>query len=356
MKDIFELATGTAAVTAITPKVISATMEEIARGKNWAAQFYKVNTDLKNTGGTEVTFPKKGSGIYFTTNISPGGGITATSMSYTSTTIKIAKHGVGLEFQGEAIRQVKRDILRDQLIEAGEAYADCMDTLAIEAMYPRGTFAANSSSLCDAPNTFIVGIVSTVGNCSGATLTLKSTGSSIYFGVTSATITAWYLPSTTGCSITASDTTGKSITAKDLRRGYAAIQAYNYVPSVVVVHPEILTDIIYDPSAKFIEAWAYRGAGPLLNNEIGQIWDLKLVVSNKAPMLAVPILSPKDLGYCVERMDLDMKKDEVTGMSADVLRFWGFVEKNYGVVNERSYGAVIRQGSFPVASYIQPTL
>jgi len=63
MKTIKELQVEPADVKAITPKVISATMEEIRRGKRIWAQFYRINRDLVGTGGTQVEFPKKGTGV-----------------------------------------------------------------------------------------------------------------------------------------------------------------------------------------------------------------------------------------------------------------------------------------------------
>ena len=73
--DIQELAVMTTTdVTQITPKIISTVVEEIARESVIWAQFYKLNTDLMNNGGTEVAFPKKGSGVVAGWGLSAGTG------------------------------------------------------------------------------------------------------------------------------------------------------------------------------------------------------------------------------------------------------------------------------------------
>lgn len=342
MKDIFELAsTASADVTVLTPKVISATIEEIRRGKRVLAQFYRTNTDLKTTGGTQVEFPAKGSGVVVTTNMSPGNTITTSAITYTATTIAVQKHGVGLGFYGEATRQVKRDIIRDAIQEAGEAYADAMDTLALEAMFPTVNIVGTTVSTIDASGTLVIGIKSTVGIVTS--MFLNSTMSQVIFGG-AGTVVAWYIPTTAGGrTLTA---TAGSLSAKDILLCKSEIVAYNFEPDVVIVNPKRLPELFYDPSAKFLEAWAYRGAGPLFNGEVGQMWGLKVIVTNKAPIFGAILIDSRNLGYDVQRLDLDLKRDEITGLSTDMLYFYGFCESKPGVVNPRAFGAVALSGTW----------
>jgi hypothetical protein len=57
------------------------------------------------------------------------------------------------------------------------------------------------------------------------------------------------------------------------------------------------------------------------------------------------MLDSKDIGYEVVRKELDLKRDEWTGASADVLYFWGFGERNFGVVNYNAYGVAYPLGT-----------
>jgi len=342
MKDIFELATmGTADVTVLTPKVISATIEEIRRSKRVFAQFYKANRDLVNTGGTEISFPKKKAGVVVSTNLSPGQGISASNISYDATTIKIAKHGVGIAIQGEAIRQVKRDIIADNIKEAGEAYADAMDTLALEAMFPTVTVTPSGASTI-AASFPVIGIKS-VADTSKFTGIINYASSSSIIVTGPNTITYWYVPSTAGARrVTATE---GSLSAKDIWQLRADIISQKFDPDVLIINQRRLAELFYDPAAKFLEAYAYRGAGPLLNGEIGQLFGLKVIVTDHCPIYGAIAIDSDELGYHVVRKGLELKRDEYTGASMDVLYWWGFAEENYGVVNEKAYGAVAIKGT-----------
>ena len=189
MKNIFELADiSTSDIAAITPKVISATVEEIRRGKRVFAQFYKVNRDLVGTGGTQVEFPKKSTGVVVQTDMSPGDTIQTSKITYDAVTISIKKHGVGLGFYGEAIRQVKRDIIREAIREAGEAYADAMDTLALEAMFPTVNIIASAAGTVSASGTIIIGVKS--APTTAKTLIISSSGTDVIFSG-AGTVVAW---------------------------------------------------------------------------------------------------------------------------------------------------------------------
>lgn len=341
MKDIFELAnTTTTDVTAITPKVISATIEEIARAKRVFAQFYKENRDLMNTGGTQVEFPKKGSGVVVQTGLSAGSTLDTGKITYDATTIAIQKSGIGIGFNGEALRQVRRDIIRDAIQEAGEAWADSRETLAIEAMFPTVNIVASGASTVTATGTIIIGIKSTVGPVSSVII---DTNSAVVFGG-AGTVTAWYIPTTAGARATSA--TGGSLSPKDILAGRTSIVSHNYDPDIIIINPKRLADILYDPAVNFVQSWAYRGEGPVVNGEIGQIWGMKVVVTNKCPTYGVIMLDSENLGYNVKRLELELKKDEYSGMKTDSLYFWGFAEENFGVVNNEAYGAVAVKGTF----------
>jgi len=135
------------------------------------------------------------------------------------------------------------------------------------------------------------------------------------------------------------------MSAKDILLVKGDVGSANFQPDVVIIHPKRLPEIFYDPASKFIEASAYRGGGVLYNGELGQMFGLRVIVTTKCPIYGAVVLDSRALGYCVERMDLDLQEDRVTGLRTDMLYFWGFAERNYGVVEEKSYGAVALAGT-----------
>ena len=346
---IEELATaGSAAVTAITPKIISAVVEEIARDNVVWAQFYRVNTDLMRNGGTEVVFPKKGSGVVAGWGLSQGEGLTASGMTFSGVTVGITKGGVGIGLYGEALRQTNRDIIQDNLEEAGMTWADTIDIAAFEAMFPTATATACNGGTFVAGSVNIVGIKSAApSTVTGYTIVNLGTSSSItYASGAVGTITYWYSPATLGFEGVSA--TAGSLGAKDLQNCRNGIRAYKYKPKVAVVHPELVTDLIYDNAVKFVEQAAYTGQGHAYTGELGKVMGLRVVTTVYAPTIAVAIIDDAKLGYQVVRKELDMKRDQYTGMSMDCLYFWGFAEKGFGVVNSRAYGCVAIAGTYAV--------
>ena len=342
-----ELDLGTTDVTAITPKVISSVIEEIRRAKRVFAQPYKSNKDLIESGGTQIAFPKKKSGITATFDISAGDGISASNMTYDAVTIAVKKGGIALGFQGEAIRQANRDVIADALKEAGEVWADTLDIVALEAMFPSAE-AKPSGTGTVAVSFPVIGIKS-IADTSKFTHIINTTSASSLVVTGANTIAYWYVPATNAGGETVGarrvTTSAGSFSAKDILLARSDIISKNFEPDICIMHPDVLTDILYDPSVKFLEKSVYRGEGELYNGELGRIWDLRVIVTTKCPRYGIILIDSGDLGYEVTRKPLKMVRDEYTGMSMDVLYFWGFGEINYGVVNAGAYGAVAMQGT-----------
>ena len=349
MKDyIQELANmGTTQVQAITPKVIAAVIEDIRRERRIWGQFYKVNRDLIGSGGREVDFPKKRTGITASWDVSPEEGLSAASMTFSAVTIPIKKGGVAIGFQGEAIRQAQRDVLADAIREAGEVWADTIDLVAFEALFPVASAEALAAGATLA-NSFVVGIRDM--DTASQTIVQASTGKCT---VTAAnTISYWYVPLTGALSSATDSVSVRRVTdnsgtfvAKDILKGRADMLAKHHQPDVMVMHPTVLTDILYDSSVKFLEASAYGAKTPLWNAELGKVWDMSVIVTTKMPRYGIALLDSGDIGYEIHRKPMKLTRDEYSGMSMDVLYFWGFQEINYGVVNPHAYGAIAFQGN-----------
>jgi N4-gp56 family major capsid protein len=338
---IQELGLGTADVTVITPQVIADTIEEIARYRRIFGQFYKTNKDLQNSGGKAVEFPKKGSGITATFSTSTSGvTLSSSSMSYAAVTITVGKGGLGLAFNGEAIRQANRDVIADGIAEAGEVWADTLDVLALEKMFPTVT-SSNSGGATVAASLFIG--LKALSSTSGSIILAGTTGNSI-ITTGACTLTYWYIPATAaegdtiGCQTLAAQ--ANSFTAKDILTLRSKIIGATMAPDILLMHPDRLTEILYDTTVKFLEKSAYEGQGPVYTGELGQIWGMKVIVSNKVPKYGIIAIDSGHLGYEVWRKPLNMVRDDYTGLNKDELYFWGFAELNYGVVNAQAYGAI----------------
>ena len=350
MKDyIQELADmGTADVTAVTPKVIAAVIEEIRRDRNIWQQFYKPNRDLMTGGGREIDFPKKKTGITASWDVSPGTGLSVSSMSFDAVTIPIKKGGVAIGFRGEAIRQAQRDVLADAIKEAGEVWADTLDQVAFQAMFPLGmeTVAVQGTL----SNSFVIGIKSWGGARTTGTIQQASTGQCIEQNSIAATLSYWYVPktgvlSTDTVAVRRMNSSSLKWIAKDLLRSRADMIAKHHRPNVYVMHPTALTDILYDNTIKFLEGSAIRGKGEVYNGELGRIWDLRVIVTNKMPRYGIAVLDAPNIGYEIHRKPMKLTRDEYSGMSMDVLYFWGFEELNFGVNNAHAYGALAQLGN-----------
>jgi hypothetical protein len=347
--DIQELAVMTTSdVTAITPKVISTTVEEIARAQVIWSQFYKLNSDLKTNGGTEVIFPVKKSGLVASWGLAAGTGLTPGGMSFNAVTIAVQKGGIGIGIYGEAIRQSNRDVIADCLKEAGLMWAETIDIIAFEGMFPPQTISACNGGTYVATTIPIMGIKSvTPSTCTGFTIVQLGTSSSITYASSAAgTVVYWGAPSSIGYSNASSG--ASSLTVRDIIAIKTGIANYKRNPTVLVINSERLADLMYDSTAKFLEGSAIRGSGEVYNGMLGQLWGLNVVVNAHASTFAAVVIDPQSMGYQVVRKDLDMKRDEYTGMSMDCLYFWGFAEKGFGVVNQRSYGAVVVKGTYAV--------
>lgn len=344
---IEELAFGTADVTVITPKIISTTIEEIRRDTKIWGQFFKTNKDLMANGGSEVVFPKKQVGISVTWNLSPGSGPTQSTMTYDATTIAIKKGGMGLAIQNDAVRQANRDVIADHIAEAGLVWTDTLDLLAMEAMFPNATIgAATTLGLTITLATAIpIGVKATFGDFSAANIVFSTTTCTI--NVVGGTLSYWYCPVTANSQQSPTlQTTGRaSVSPKDVLLLRSKITADKYKPDVMIMHPDMFADLIYDPSVKFIEKSAYEGQGVIFSGELGSLWGMKVITSILCPAWAVVMVDTKNVGYEIIRKELDLKRDEWTGASADVLYFWGFGERNFGVVNRNAYGVAYPYGT-----------
>jgi len=322
-------------VEAIAPKNIADVILEIRREKAVWAQLYKENRDLMKNGGDYIVFPKKASGITVQENMSALQSLNASNITYSAVTISIAKHGIGIGIAGESIRKAMRDVVADQIKEAGLVWSDLEDRLALQGAFPLDTKTATGASTVAAAGPIVgvytsSGVSSIINTTSGASIVFSGPGTCSY----------WYVPS--GVVSVASS----SLSAKDIVVARGKMQNNIVSPSVIMSPPERLVDIIYDPAAKFVEQAKETGAGVPYNFQIGKLWDMNFIVSGRVPKLGVVLIDPNYFGYKVIREDLRLQRDEVTGMKQDALFYWGFGEFGYGNITTDAYGVVYLIGTF----------
>jgi hypothetical protein len=271
-------------------------------------------------------------------------------MTFSGKTIAVTKGGVGLGLYGEAVRQTQRDVISDNINEAGLVWAETIDVAAFEAMFPTATATACNGGTFVAGSVSILGVKSvTPSTCTGFTIVNLGTGSSIAYASSAVgTVTYWYCPTTAGYDSVGSG--ASSLVLRDVNTLKNAIVGYKFKPKILIGHPERITDVIFDTTAKFLEKSAYEGVGPVYTGEIGMVLGLKVISCVYAPTIALIAIDDARLGYQVIRKELDMQRDQYTGMSLDALYFWGFAEKGFGVVNARSYGAVAVKGTYAITA------
>jgi len=336
MKTIEELAgLAPSDVADITAKVISDTIEEIARGKRVFAACFKENRDLIGPGKPrEISFPKKGTGISASWNVSPGATITGTTMTYSAVTISVKKGGVRLEFTNEAIEQALRDVIADHIKEAGLVWAETIDTIALETLLDvkLGTLTMNAGTGTAATTLVpILQIVSVTGQTISSvdyySGTIKMTGT-----VTASTIVFKYSNrcKTTGLYVDAR--WNGTLSSWDVLKGRAKIISKNFTPNVMIVHDNELPGLLYDERLKFLDVSAYGGREAIINAELGKIFGLKVWTTTRTYEGVAIYVDTNNLGYHVIRRPLKGTREDKPDRDSVWYHFWG--EENFGVVND----------------------
>jgi N4-gp56 family major capsid protein len=344
-RSIQDLALGTADVAAITPKVISATIEEVARGKRVFAQLFKENSDLMRTAGLEISFPKKGTGIAASFDVAPNTSIAPSSFAYDATTIRVKKAGIRLEFTTEALESALRDVIKDHIYEAGIVYAETIDDRAISVAL---NLTAVSSTV-PAASTVIAGSypiwsVTTVSGCTidgldyaTGTIYVTAAGS-----VTPGTITYQYAERVYTSTLYVDAVADNTLSAWDMLAARAKIKGKNFNPNVVVINDDDVPGLLYDSNLKFLDASAYGSREAILNGEIGKVFGLKVVTSTRTATGHAVYVDTGKLGYYVRKRDLRGYREDKPEFDAIWYHMWS--EGDFGVVNNNAIALSVNHG------------
>ena len=351
-RTIQELALGTADVTAITPKVISQTIEEVARGQRVFAQLFKENTDLMRTAGLEISFPKKGTGISASFGVAQNTSIAPSSFAYDATTIRVQKIGIRLEFATESLESALRDAIKDHIFEAGIVYAETIDDRAITVALE----LTSVTSTVPAATTLVTGsypiwsITSVTGatidgvNYATGTLYMTAVGS-----VTPGTITYTYAKRVYDSTLYVDALNDNTLSSWDLLQARAKIVGQNFRPNVAIIHDDDVPSLLYDEKLKFLEVSAYGSREAILNAEIGKIFGLKILTSTRTATGHAVYADTSRLGYHVKKRELRGYREDKPEFDAIWYHMWA--ESDFGVVNNPAIALSVNHG--PVSGSVR---
>jgi len=337
MDTIQELALSTADVVAITPKVISKTIEEVARGKRVMSQMFKENRDLVRQPGNEISFPKKGTGIAFEWDVGAGQTVSPSSFAYDAVTIKVVRVGGQLRFDRDALDAALRDVIADHIEEAGIEYAELLDAQAWIAAIGRKetTISISNGSIGTTSDLPLVSIKSvsggTISSVDYHSGTIILTGS-----VAAATIVAYFADNLKSTGLYRDS--GNTLVGKDILLLKSQVEGENFSPNIFICHPDHLAELLYDANTKFLDASAYGGREPLLRGELGQVFGLKVLVTSRIPKSSAIVVDTARLGYHVVKRPLESIREEKPEFYQIWYHLWG--KENFGVVNEKAIGLI----------------
>ena len=350
MRELTELAgLGTADVQAITPKIISKTVDSVSRKKAVVSQIFRENRDLEKTKGRTIVLPNVTESITVE-SVSEGSSVsTSSTISYTGTTVEVSKFGIRLEIDNEALETPVRDVLKDFLFEAGRKLAEELDlraqTIALDLK--SGTITSWTGGTLG--STTLTPIVSISSVSPGATVSAVD----YYDGkvllsssVPAATVTFLYSNRCKSSGLVVDASEKSKLTTWDLLKLRSTLLATSVNPDIAIVNSNEITTLLYDPDVPtlFVNAKLYNK--DLINGEIGMVADLKLVESPLVPEGAAIMVDSSRLGYHVIKRDLEAKQEDRVEIDRTWYHLW--TEREFAVTDDNAIGIVVnaKAGSF----------
>lgn len=345
MKDIQELALGTADVAAITPTLISRAIMEVARGEVVFAQFFRPNRDLVGLGTPhEISFPKKGTGITTSWGISPGGTVNASSMTYDATTIRVSKGGIRLEFTNEALESAMRDVIKDHIYDAGLEWAEQIDgvakTVMLDLTAGGATFTAGVGTVGVTVSAYapFLSILTVVGNTIDY-VDYYDGGIIFKSSAPSSTVTLLYANKPNSNTMTVEVQSQQTLSPWDMWQAKNKIIAQKRHPDFFIMNDLDLPGFIYDQKLKFLDTSAYGSRDAIMNGEVGKVLALRIVTSVLAPEGAGIVIDSSRLGYDVHKRDLRGYREDKYEYDSVWYHFWS--ERGFGVTDDLAIALVV---------------
>ena len=350
-KEKVELALSTINVTAITPKVIAPIIDDVARADVVVAQLFKPIRDLVNTSGRKLEIPIYKNYISISSDVAEGNTVPASSFSYDATTIQVAKFGIRVDFQKEAIESPQRDILKDAVYMTGKEFANELDlraeTILLDlkvgtiSTFSGGTLGSTSLTPIIDVKTLSAGTISSVDYYDGKVLLASS--------IAACTVTFTYSNrcSTLGTSLL-QDATGKqTLTVSDVFTLKNSMVDKTIAPDVMLLNSKDMKNLLAD--ASFQNLFEYTD-DKKYNGEIGKLLDLTLVSSKILPEGVAILVESDRLGYEVIKRDLTSYEEALYDYDNVAYHMWS--EREYGVSDANAVGVVVnlKTGSYPAAN------
>jgi len=341
-REIVELALGTQDVKAITPDVIAKTIDEVSRHKRVFSQLFRENRDLVGKPGRRLIIPRFVSNIAVSSEVGEGTSISPSTFSYEGTTIDVVKFGIRFEIDKEAIETPVRDILKDALAISGREWANELDkrAMTIALDLKTGTITSWSGGTLGAATAPVVQIISVNGATIDSVDYYK--GSVVLTGsVSAATVTYLYSNRCKSTGLYIDVNTAEYLKIWDVLKLRSTLVANSIYPDVLIVHPREVETLLYDPDCMslFVSIREYSDKQEILNGEIGQIADLKVLASGQVPEGIGILVDSNRLGYDVIKRDLTGTKEDKPEYDQVWYHLWS--EREFGVSDTLAIGIAV---------------
>lgn len=351
VKDVHELALGSANVAAITPQALGTIVDKLTEKKLVWGQFFEEDRDIVGEGKPyEKMYPSMDWGVTVDWDVSEGSTIGEGGyITYARDTLRVVKAGVKMKFTTESITAAMRDVMRDHLDQAGRRWSQTLDTVAYNAVIsPTLTYCtlpATGDTIAFSTFTPWIEIVSVLGPASADRSSYVNVvdyfGGTIYFTSTFSTATTINFKYSNRVKATSLFTDARwagTVSSWDILRGRAKLvgQDEPFHPNVLVMHDDDIPGLLYDEKIKFLDISAYPGAQRVIfNAELGTLFGMRLVSTTKMPSgMVVYMESP--VGKDLRKQELQFFREEK--YEYDSIWYHGWAYRNYGVVpSKRAY-------------------
>jgi len=332
-------------ITGLYPKIMTA-VEAAAREARFGRQLVKENRDLKGTKGRTLTVPYRSriaySGSTAVGYVAEGATPTTVQATYTIVEATVTKIGANFQITQEAIDSVAVDIIKDQIMEVGEALADFEDWMIMDELYGMTEYTSIISGdltmtltgpllelleyrETDAAGTDKSGEITSKDAYSAAsptecTIIVSATYTNVFFKWKASGRTNWF------------EGVGTTTEADyiDLVKGRTEMKKLHYKPNVAILGPDHEAKLLED--SRFIDTSQYGDRAPILKGEIGKAAGLKLLTCIHSYPHCVMFLDTSRAGWLLLKRDLDMKLKELP--EVDSYAYYFYMELLPKVIHE----------------------
>lgn len=332
MKSLEELANwGTSDLPTLLTQVILAEVEEAARARRFGRNLVSINEDLVRTKGRSIIFYRRGT--LTASSVSEGGTPQGATITYTPYTLTVSKYAVAAKITQEAIDGSNLDLIRDSITEAGIALADKEDSVILTALLGETTATVTTSGLAATLQPYVTGITSFVGQ-SKATINWYSGA------VTLASLPATFTYKYTGRENILDAVTEGTFDYRDVVASANVVRGKKWEPDFMLIHPDEMHMLL--KNSQFIDASKYGAREPLLRGEIGQISNMRVLVSTNMTAGSALIISSKRAAKLAIKRHVDLKRWD--NPSTDSIELYFYMEYGATVTDEDAVCIVIGFG------------